>query len=78
MSKFDSLLSQDLSNEQPAMAVLRISLAAEQGEPVPLRTGDEALDRNGRRLLFGHRAVEGVTVRVVVLLLGRATSELVS
>jgi hypothetical protein len=78
MPKFDSLVSEDLSDEEPAMAVLRVSLAAEQRDPVALRTSREPLERVRKRLLFGHRPVEGVTVRVVVLLLCRAAAELVS
>ena len=32
---------ENLSDEEPAMAVLRVSLAAEQHDPVALRTGRE-------------------------------------
>lgn len=78
MPKFDSLVSENLPDEEAAMAVLRVSLAAEQRDPVALRTGREPLERVRKHLLFGHRPVEGVTVRVVVLLLGRAAAELVS
>jgi hypothetical protein len=58
------------------VAVLRVSLAAEQCDPVAPRTGNEALYRSLESLLFGHRAVEGVAVRVVVLVSRRTASEL--
>src|ERR1700720_2968392 len=60
------------------MAMLGISLAAEQGDPVALRTGNEALDRHRERLLFGHWPVERVAFNVIVLLSDRTASELVS
>jgi hypothetical protein len=60
------------------MAVARVSLAAEQSDAMALRAGDETLDRNRKRPPLGHRSVEGVAFRVVVLLSGRAASELVS
>jgi hypothetical protein len=77
MPKFDSLVGQDLADEQPPMAVARVSLAAEQSDAVALRAGDEALERDRKRPFFGHRPVQGVAFRVVVLLSGRAASELV-
>jgi hypothetical protein len=59
------------------MAVARVSLAAEQSDAVALRAGDEALERDRKGPLFGHRPVQGVAFRVVVLLSGRAASKLV-
>jgi hypothetical protein len=78
MPKFGSLLGQHLADEQAPMAVLRVSLAAEQRESVAARTSDEALDRQRELRLFGHGPVEGVAFGIVVLLSGRTTSELFS
>jgi hypothetical protein len=78
MPKFGSLIGQYLANEQTPMAMLRVSLAAEQRDSVAARTRDEALDRQRELRRFGHGPVEGVAFGIVMLLLGRTTSELFS
>jgi hypothetical protein len=78
MPKFDSSVRQNLANEQPAVAIVRISLAAHQGDAVAMRAIDQALDSCLERLLFGHRPVQRMTLGIVVLLVRRATPQLLS
>jgi len=78
MAKFDSSIGQDLADEEPTMAVVRISLAAHQGDAVAMCAIDEALDSGLEWLLFGHRSVQGVALCVVVLLACWPAAELLA
>jgi hypothetical protein len=78
MPKFDSSVGQNLANEQSAVAMTRISLAADQCDPVAMSTVNEALDGGPKRLLLGHRSVQRMSFGVVVLLVRWATPELCS
>jgi hypothetical protein len=78
MPKFDSSIRQNLADEQPTVAIVRIPLAAHQGDAVAMRAVDQALDSCLERLLFGHRSVQRTTLGIVVLLVRRATPQLLS
>ncbi len=73
MPKFDSSVRQNLANEKPTVAIVRIPLTAHQGNAVAMRAVDQALDSRLKRLLFGHRSVQRMTLGIVVLLVRRAT-----
>jgi len=73
MPKFDSSVRQNLANEKPTVAIVRIPLAAHQGDAVAMRAVDQALYSYLERLLFGHRPVQRMTLGIVVLLVRRAT-----
>lgn len=51
------------------MALGWITLAADEREPMILGPGDKAIYRLAELRLLGHRAVQRVTVSVVVLIL---------
>jgi hypothetical protein len=68
MPKFDSSVGKNLANEQPTVTVVWVSLAADQGDAIATRTLDETLDGSRKRLLFGHRSVQGVALSVIVIL----------
>ena len=57
MPKFDSPVSKHLADEQPAMAILRVPLAADQGDAMVTGALDQTLDRRHKGCLFGHRPV---------------------
>jgi hypothetical protein len=78
MPKLDSSVGQHLPDEQPPVAVLRISLAADEANPMALRPVDEPLDRRLEGLLFGHRPIESMAVGVVVLIARRPATQLLS
>ena len=48
MPKFDSPVRENLANEQPAVTVLWVALAADQGDSVATRALDQTLD-GGRK-----------------------------
>jgi hypothetical protein len=68
MPKFDSPVREHLANEQPAVTVLWVALAADQGDSVATRALDQTLDGGRKGLLFGHRSVQRVTPGIVVTL----------
>ncbi len=57
MPKLDPSLGQHLADEQPPMAALRISLAAEQSDPVAPHACDKTVDGRCERLVLGHQAI---------------------
>ena len=75
MAQLDAAIRKYLSHEQTSVAVLRISLAADQRDPVLGSPVEEALDRGLERLLLGHRPIQRVPLGVVVLLAVRAPAE---
>src|SRR6202022_1543483 len=77
MPQFDALITQDLANEESTVAVVWIPLAADQGDAVAMRASGEAVDGRFEGPLLGHRSVQRVALGVVVLLLRRATPQLV-
>jgi hypothetical protein len=76
MPKFHSSVCQDLSDEQASVTVTRISLAAQQRDPMVSGSTDEALDSTLERLHFRHRPVQRVALVIVVLIADRTPSKL--
>jgi hypothetical protein len=68
MPKFNSSVSEDLTNEEPTVAIMWVSLAADQGDAVAARSLKEALDGSREGLPFGHRTVERMALGVVMIL----------
>ena len=69
MTKFHSSICEDLANEQPPVAVMRIALAAEQGNAMTLRAPSMRRSTASSNVsLFGHRPIQRMALRVVVLL----------
>ncbi len=63
-----SVVSQDLADEQPAVAPARLPLAAKQRDPMLSSAAQQALHGRHERGLLGHAVVASVAVLVVVLL----------
>jgi hypothetical protein len=70
-------LGYDLANEKTAMALRWLGLAADERDPMILGPGNETLYGLAELRLLGHRAVQCMTLRVIVLFLRRTPSQLV-
>jgi hypothetical protein len=68
MTECHPAVSQDLADEQPAVALARLPLAAKQRDPMLTSTAQEALNCHLESWLLGHAVVASVAVLVVILL----------
>jgi len=68
MTERHPVVSQDLADEQPAVTLLWLALAAQQRDPMLSSTAQEALNRHLEPWLLGHAVVASVAVLVVMLL----------
>jgi hypothetical protein len=66
MTEYHPMFSQDLADEQPAVALARLPLAAKQRDPVLASTTQQALNRYLEPWLLGHAIVASVAVLVVI------------
>jgi hypothetical protein len=68
MTERHPVVDQNLADEQPAMALARLPLAAKQRYPMLASTAQEALNRYLKPWLLGHAVVASVAVLVVIRL----------
>lgn len=68
MTELHSVVSQDLADEQAAVALARLALAAKQRDPMLSSTAQEALKGHLEPWLLGHAVIASVAVLVVMLL----------
>jgi len=68
MTECHPAVSQDLADEQPAVALARLPLAAKQRDPMLTSTAQEALNCHLESWLLGHAVVASVAVLVVIRL----------
>jgi hypothetical protein len=68
MTEFHPVVSQDLADEQPAVALARLPLATKQRDSMLSSTAREALNRHLEPWLLGHAVVASVAVLVVIRL----------
>jgi hypothetical protein len=76
MAELHAVGSQDFADQEPAMTVARVALAAHQCDPVVASAVEQPRNRRPKPRLQGHRAIERVTILVVVLGLIRTATEL--
>ena len=69
MTELYSVVSQDLADEQPAVALARLALAAKQRDPMLTSIAQGALKCHLEPWLLGHQVVASVAVLIVVLVL---------
>jgi len=68
MTECHPVVSQDLADEQPAVAIARLALAAKQRDPMLSSTAQEALNRHLEPWLLGHAVVASMAVLVIIRL----------
>jgi len=68
MTECHSVVSQNLADEQPAVTLLWLALAAHQRHPMLPSPAQEALNRHLEPWLLGHAVVASVAVLVVMFL----------
>ncbi len=68
MTELHSVVSQDLADEQAAVALAWLALAAKQRDPMLSSTAQEALKGRLEPWLLGHAVVASVAILVVMLL----------
>ena len=76
MTERHPVVGQNLADEQPAVALARLPLAAKQRDPMLASTAQEALNRRLKPWLLGHAVVASVAVLVVIRLPRRPAAEL--
>jgi hypothetical protein len=78
MTELDPVLSQDLAHKQPAMALVRLGLAAKQCDPTLPAIVRQPLNGELERGLLGHAVVASMAVLVVMILPRWPTAELLA
>lgn len=68
MTKSHPVVSQDLADEQPAMALTWLPLATQQRDPMIARAAQESLNRSLEPWLLGHAVVASVAVLIIIRL----------
>ena len=68
MTECYPVVSQDLADEQPAMTLAWLPLAAKQRDPVLASAAQQAPNRHPKPWLLGHAVVASVAVLVVICL----------
>jgi hypothetical protein len=68
MMELHPVVGQHLAYEQPAVALLRLTLAAQQGDPMLPTAAQQALHGRPKRWLFCHAVIARATLLVVMLL----------
>jgi hypothetical protein len=68
MTERHPVVSQNLADEQPAMTLARLALAAKQRDPMLSSTAQEALKRHLEPWLLGHTVVASMAILVVIRL----------
>ena len=76
MTEHHPVVHQDLADEQPAVALARLPLAAKQRDSVLASTAQQALNRHLEPWLLGHAVVASVAVLVVIVLARWPAAEL--
>ena len=68
MTELHPVVSQDLADQQPAVALAWLALAAKQRDPMLPSTAQEALKGRLEPCLLGHAVLTSVAILVVMLL----------
>lgn len=67
VAQLGTVIAQDLADQEATMALLRLSTAAEQCEPMILSAFQQALDSPSKRRLRRHLAIQGMPGGIVLL-----------
>jgi hypothetical protein len=78
MPEDDPPIGQNLADEQPAVAVIWLTLAAHDRNPMIGRSCQQSVHRLGEAGLLRHEPVKSVPLRVVVIVASRTASELLA
>jgi len=68
MTELYPMVSQHLADEQPAVALARLALAAQQRDPRLPSTAQQTLNGRLKLSLLSHAVIASVTMLVVMLL----------
>jgi hypothetical protein len=60
MTQFGALLTEDLADQEPTVAFVRLAAAAQQRDPVLCRATHEPLDRLDKGWLARHLVIESM------------------
>ena len=75
VAQLSAVIAQDLADQQPAMAVARLSTAAHESKPMLRRSTQELMDRILEGRLLGHIAIERMTFLIKVLVALRTSAK---
>jgi hypothetical protein len=78
MTELDTVVGKHLADQQSAVALVWLGLAAHQSDPVALATALQALYRPQKRRLFSHAVITGSSLLVVVILPRGPAAQLLS
>jgi hypothetical protein len=78
MTELDAMIGEHLTDQQPAVTVVRLGLAAHKRDPMVVTAAYQALYGLPKRRLLGHAVIAGSTLLVVVLFPRGPAAQLVS